>query len=136
MKIAVTYDNGNVFQHFGKTEHFKVYAVEDKKVISSKIIDSNGAGHGALAGLLAENNIDVIICGGIGGGAQAALADADIEMCSGAQGNTDDAVEAYLAGKLDYNPDVRCSHHEHEHSCAEHKCGEDKHGCAGNEMLS
>ena len=138
MKIAVTYDNGNVFQHFGKTEHFKVYEVEDKKVISSKIIDSNGAGHGALAGLLAENNIDVIICGGIGGGAQAALADADIEMCSGAQGNTDDAVEAYLAGNL-VSSGATCDHHHDDgHSCSDHddghSCGshDEGHSCGGH----
>ena len=53
MKIAVTYDNGNIFQHFGKTETFKVYEVEDNKVVSSEVIGSNGEGHGALAGLLA-----------------------------------------------------------------------------------
>ena len=66
MKIAVTYDNGNVFQHFGKTENFKVYEVEDDKVVSSEVIGSNGTGHGALAGLLAEQGINVLICGGIG----------------------------------------------------------------------
>ena len=136
MKIAVTYDNGNVFQHFGKTENFKVYEVEDNKVVSSEVIGSNGTGHGALAGLLAEQGIDVLICGGIGGGAQSALATAGIKLYDGVSGAADEAVEAYLAGKLDYNPDVRCSHHEHEHSCGEHKCGEDKHGCAGNERLS
>ena len=136
MKIAVTYDNGNVFQHFGKTENFKVYEVEDNKVVSSEVIGSNGTGHGALAGLLAEQGIDVLICGGIGGGAQSALAAAGIKLYGGVSGAADEALEAYLAGKLDYNPDVRCSHHEYEHSCGEHKCGEDKHGCAGNEMLS
>ena len=94
MKIAVTYDNGNVFQHFGKTESFKVYEVEGQKVVSSEVISSNGSGHGALAGLLAEQGVDVLICGGIGGGAQAALSEADIEWCAGAQGNTDEAVEA------------------------------------------
>lgn len=100
MKIAVTYDNGNVFQHFGKTENFKVYEVEDNKVVSSEVIGSNGTGHGALAGLLAEQGIDVLICGGIGGGAQTALAEAGIQLCSGAQGNTDEVVEAYLKGEL------------------------------------
>ena len=94
MKIAVTYDNGNVFQHFGKTENFKVYEVEDNKVVSSEVIGSNGTGHGALAGLLAEQGIDVLICGGIGGGAQNALAEAGVQLCSGAQGNTDEVVEA------------------------------------------
>ena len=67
MKIAATYDNGNIFQHFGKTEFFKVYEVEDNKVVSSEVIGSNGTGHGALAGLLAEQGISVLICGGIGG---------------------------------------------------------------------
>ena len=94
MKIAVTYDNGNVFQHFGKTEYFKLYEVEDNKVVSSEVMSSNGTGHGALAGLLAERSVEVLICGGLGGGAQAALAEAGIEVCSGAKGDTDQAVEA------------------------------------------
>lgn len=64
MKIAVTYDNGNIFQHFGKTENFKVYEVEDNQVVSSEVIGSNGTGHGALAGLLSEQGVDVLICGG------------------------------------------------------------------------
>ena len=110
MKIAVTYENGNVFQHFGKTESFKVYEVEDNKVIASEVIGSNGAGHGALAGLLADHSIDVLICGGIGGGAQAALTEAGIELCAGAKGDTDQAVEAYLKGEL-VSTGVNCDHH-------------------------
>ena len=78
MKIAVTYENGKVFQHFGKTESFKIYEVEDNQIVSSEVISSNGSGHGALAGLLAEQGIDVLICGGIGGGAQTALTEAVI----------------------------------------------------------
>ena len=113
MKIAVTYDNGNIFQHFGKTEFFKVYEVEDHKVISSEVIGSNGTGHGALAGLLAEQSVDVLICGGIGGGAQAALAEAGVELCSGAQGNADQAVEAYLKGEL-VSSGANCDHHHGE----------------------
>lgn len=93
MKIAVTYDNGNIFQHFGKTETFKVYEVEDNKVVSSEVIGSNGEGHGALAGLLAGQNVDVLICGGIGGGAQTALAEAGVELCSGAQGDADHILQ-------------------------------------------
>jgi len=136
MRIAVTYENGEIFQHFGHTEQFKLYDIENSQVVRSQIVDTNGQGHGALAGFLTEAGADVLICGGIGGGAQSALATAGIKLYGGVSGAADEAVEAYLAGKLDYNPDVRCSHHEHEHSCAEHKCGEDKHGCAGNEMLS
>ena len=135
MKIAVTYDNGNVFQHFGKTESFKVYEVEDNKVVSSEVISSNGTGHGALAGLLANQGIEVLICGGIGGGAQTALADAGIELCSGAQGDTDKAVEAYLNGEL-VSAGTTCDHHHHEegHSCGDggHSCGEEGHSCGSS----
>ena len=131
MKIAATYDNGNIFQHFGKTEFFKVYEVEDNKVVSSEVIGSNGTGHGALAGLLADQGISVLICGGIGGGAQTALAEAGIELCSGAQGDVDAAVDAYLKGEL-VSTGVNCDHHHHEdgHSCGSH---EDGHSCGGHE---
>lgn len=129
MKIAVTYDNGNIFQHFGKTEYFKVYEVEDNKVVSSEVIGSNGTGHGALAGLLADQSVDVLICGGIGGGAQSALAEAGVELCSGAQGDADQAVEAYLKGEL-VSTGVNCDHHHEEgHSCGDHGDG---HSCGGN----
>ena len=129
MKIAVTYDNGNVFQHFGKTEFFKAYEVEDNKVVSSEVIGSNGVGHGALAGLLADQAVDVLICGGIGGGAQAALEEAGVELCAGAEGDTDQAVEAYLRGEL-ISSGANCDHHHHEegHSCGGHEEG---HSCGG-----
>ncbi|MGN0315918.1 MAG: NifB/NifX family molybdenum-iron cluster-binding protein [Fusicatenibacter sp.] len=134
MKIAVTYDNGEVFQHFGRTEYFKVYEVEDKKVISSEVIETNGTGHGALAGLLAGEGIDVLICGGIGSGAQTALEEAGIELVAGAEGNTDEVVETYLRGEL-ISTGSNCHHHDHEegHSCGEHGCGghEKGHSCGG-----
>ena len=134
MKIAVTYENGQVFQHFGHTEEFKIYEVENGQVTSSRVISSNGSGHGALASLLGDHEIDVLICGGIGGGAQAALAERGIELCSGASGNTDQAVEAYLRGEL-LSSGVNCDHHHDEnHSCGDHSCGEgDCHsgGCHG-----
>ncbi len=129
MKIAVTYDNGNIFQHFGKTEFFKVYEVENNQVVSSEVISSNGAGHGALAELLSNQSVDVLICGGIGGGAQAALEDAGVALCSGIQGDVDQAVEAYLKGELE-SAGVNCDHHHEEgHSCGSH---EDGHSCGGN----
>ena len=129
MKIAVTYDNGNIFQHFGRTEFFKVYEIEDNKVVSSEVIGSNGVGHGALAGLLSEQSVDVLICGGTGGGAQAALAEAGVELCSGAEGDADQAVEAYLKGEL-VSTGANCDHHHHEdgHSCGDHEEG---HSCGG-----
>ena len=122
MKIAVTYENGEVFQHFGHTEEFKIYEVEDGSVLSSEVISSNGSGHGALAALLGDHNIDVIICGGIGGGAQTALTERGIELCSGASGSADEAVAAYLRGELS-NMGVNCDHHGEGHSCSDHDCG-------------
>lgn len=126
MKIAVTYENGQVFQHFGHTEQFKVYEVENGQVSETKVVDTNGSGHGALAGILQDLGVEVLICGGIGAGAQQALAEAGIQLYGGVAGSADDAVQAFLSETLSYNPDVRCSHHdEHEHGkCGEHGCGE------------
>ena len=101
MKIAVTYENGEVFQHFGHTEQFKVYDVEEGKVVRSEVRSAQGSGHGALAGLLKGWGVDTLLCGGIGGGARTALASAGIALYGGVQGSADAAVEALLAGKLD-----------------------------------
>lgn len=120
MRIAVTYDNGMIFQHFGHTENFKVYEVEDGKIISSEVVSTNGQGHGALAGVLGGLKADILICGGIGGGAQVALANAGIKLYGGVAGEADKAVEALLAGELAYNPNVQCNHHgghHHDHNC-------------------
>lgn len=124
MKIAVTYENGQVFQHFGHTEQFKIYDIEDSKIISSRILDTNGSGHGALAGLLGSEKIDTLICGGIGGGARMALADAGITLYPGAEGDADAQVESFLKGNLNYDPDTVCHHHdgEEQHSCGDHGC--------------
>lgn len=125
MRIAVTYENGSVFQHFGHTEQFKIYDVQDGKIIASEVVDTNGSGHGALAGVLSALNVDALICGGIGGGAQMALKDAGIQLYGGVTGNADEAAQALAAGKLNFNPDVRCDHHHHGegHSCGHHSCG-------------
>ena len=134
MKIAVTYDNGNIFQHFGRTESFKVYEVEDNKVISSEVIGSNGVGHGALAGLLSGQSVDVLICGGIGGGARTALAQAGIQLYPGVTGNADASVLALLSNTLLFNPNTVCAHHHNhgeEHHCGEHHSGHCAHGHCG-----
>lgn len=131
MKIAVTYENGEIFQHFGHTEQFKIYNVDGQNITSSEVVGTNGSGHGALAEILKSLGVDTLICGGIGGGAQNALADAGIKLYGGASGNADNAVNALISGNLSFDPDVKCSHHEHEHehgeSCGEHGCG--NHGC-------
>lgn len=130
MKIAVTYENEQIFQHFGHTEKFKLYEIEGGKIINKTVIDTNGQGHGALAAILKKLNADVLICGGIGGGAQTALAEANIKLFGGVSGSCDAAVEALLNGKLGYDPNVKCNHHEHEHghgenghTCTDHGCG-------------
>jgi len=129
MRIAVTFENGQIFQHFGHTEQFKVYDVEDGKVAGARVVDTNGQGHGALAGVLKALNVDVLICGGIGGGARAALEANGIQLYGGASGAADEAVAALLGGKLSYDPEVRCSHHDGaQHSCSHHD-GE-HHECA------
>ena len=130
MKIAVTYENGKIFQHFGHTKQFKVYEVENGEIVKAEVMDSNGSGHGALAGLLSEAGIEVLICGGIGGGAQMVLAKAGIKLYGGVSGNADEAVNALINGTLGYNPEVRCDHHDHEHGEGEHTCG--SHGCGNN----
>ncbi len=132
MKIAVTYKDGEIFQHFGHTEQFKFYDIENGKIVKEEIVDTNGQGHGALSGFLHTAGIDAVICGGIGGGAQAALAEAGIQLFGGVSGSADQAINAYLEGTLGYNPNVRCDHHNEEHSCGEHHCGENNHSCSGN----
>ena len=129
MKVAVTYENGNIFQHFGHTEAFKIYDIEDGRIAASRVEDTNGSGHGALAGVLKEWKVDTLICGGIGAGAQIALAEAGIKLYGGASGSADAAVEALLAGNLVYNPDVQCSHHGEHHGgeCGSHGCGGEHH---------
>lgn len=133
MKIAVTYENGQIFQHFGHTEQFKIYDVEGNKIAGSSVVDTSGSGHGALAGFLTALNVDTLICGGIGGGARQALAASGIQLYGGASGSADEAVEALLAGNLVFNPDEMCAHHgghhgegcgeHHGESCGEHHCG-------------
>lgn len=131
MRIAVTYDNGQVFQHFGHTEQFKIYNVEDGKVAGSVLLPADGSGHGALAGLLAQAKVDMLICGGIGGGARAALMEAGIMLYPGVNGGADQAVEAFLAGSLRFDPDTICQHH---HEGGEHTCGScGHHGGEGHE---
>ena len=128
MRIAVTYEDGQIFQHFGHTEQFKLYDVEDGAVVRSEIIGTNGTGHGALAGMLQALGVDVLICGGIGGGARAALDGAGIKLYGGAAGPADAAVEALLSGSLSFDPNAACDHHGHHHGEG-HECGHGDHEC-------
>ncbi|WP_138264093.1 NifB/NifX family molybdenum-iron cluster-binding protein [[Clostridium] hylemonae] len=124
MKIAVTYEDGQIFQHFGHTKQFKIYEAEDGRIVSSEVKSTDGQGHGALATLLSDLGVDVLICGGIGGGARNALSEAGIDLYPGAVGEADAQAASFLAGTLSYDPDTMCSHHHGEEG---HKCG--SHGC-------
>ena len=97
---------------------------------ASQVVGTGGTGHGALAGLLANGGVDTLICGGIGGGAQLALSQAGIKLYGGVTGKADDAVNDLLNNKLDYDPAVKCAHHEQEHGGAGHTCG--AHGCGSH----
>lgn len=124
MRIAVTYENGNIFQHFGHTEQFKLYDTEENSVKGSFVVPTESSGHGALAGFLKGHQVDALICGGIGGGAQQALAQAGIKLYGGVAGSADEAVQALINGTLSFSADANCDHHgEGHHSCGEH------HGC-------
>ena len=124
MRVAITYENGQIFQHFGHTEQFKIYDIEDGKIINCEVIDTNGQGHGALAGVLGGAKVDALICGGIGMGAQMALAEAGIKLYGGVQGDADEAAQALAEGRLEYDPEAKCDHHGHEEG---HECGHGDH---------
>ena len=130
MRVAVTYENGEIFQHFGHTEQFKIYDIKDGKIVHEEIVDTNGQGHGALAGFLFGGKVDTLICGGIGGGAQVALSEAGIKLYGGVSGNADEAVKALIEERLDYNPDVKCDHHGEGHNCSDYH--DEDHHCGGH----
>ena len=90
MKMAVTYENGEVFGHFGHTEAFKVYEITEGKVQSAQVFPTNGSGHGALAGFLQELGVHALICGGMGMGARMALAEAGIVVYAGISGRSEE----------------------------------------------
>ena len=130
MRVATTYDNGNIFMHFGRSEQFKIYDIQGGKVLNEQVVGTGGTGHGALAGLLANGGVDTLICGGIGGGAINALTQAGITVYAGAQGNCDACVEALIAGTLAQTGEATCNCHGHDHEHT-HEHGESC-GCHGH----
>ena len=130
MRIAVTYENGQVFQHFGHSEQFKIYDAEGTNIVRSEVVGTNGSGHGALAGMLRLLKVDALICGGIGGGAQQALAECGIQLYAGVSGDADAAVQSLLEGKLNFSAEANCDHHgQHGHDHGD--CGQHGHGDCG-----
>ena len=130
MKIAVTYENGEVFQHFGHTEQFKLYEVSGGKLLHAQVVDTNGSGHGALAGLLAQLGVDTLICGGIGVGAVAALKNAGIQILGGASGDADERVADFLGGALHFDTAGSCA--TCTSSCGHHHEDGEEEECDGN----
>lgn len=130
MRVATTYDNGNIFMHFGRSEQFKIYDIQDGQVLNEQVVGTDGTGHGALAGLLANGGVDTLICGGIGGGAINALTQAGITVYAGAQGSCDACVEALIAGTLVQTGEATCDCHGHDNEHA-HEHGESC-GCHGH----
>lgn len=129
MRIAVTYDNENIYGHFGHTEFFKIYEIQDNKIISTQVVSTNGEGHGALAGFLVNNKVDGLICGGIGPGALKALSFRGIKIYAGVEGSCDLAVNQLLNNKLEYSTAANCDHSGHDHSPHDHSGGCGSHGC-------
>ncbi len=117
MKIAVTYDlaSDSVFQHFGKTQNFKIYEIQDGKIISSCVVGNGGFGHHDLCGYLTEMGVDTIILGNRGQGAVDAMNKAGLNQIAGVTGNPDVAVKAFLDGTLKNNPNAMCNHHGPHH---------------------
>ncbi|MBR3038453.1 MAG: DUF134 domain-containing protein [Clostridia bacterium] len=131
MRIAVTYQNGEVFQHFGQTEQFKLYDVDEGKIVNEQIVDTNGVHHGALAGFLKAAEADVLLCGGIGAMGRAAVAEVGIRLYPGVEGPADEAAKAFLTGTLQYDPDAHCDHN-HAHHGEGHACGHHHGGDCGH----
>ena len=129
MIIAVTSENGEVFQHFGHTPEFTIYETKGDELLGPRVIPTGENGHGALAGILDALGVEVLICGGIGGGAQMALDEIGVKVVGGASGNVDKVVKEFIVGTLNTRSDFSCHHHEHDanHRCGDHGC--DEHNC-------
>lgn len=116
MKIAVPVENNNIFQHFGRTSEFSIYDIDETgKIVSKQILNADGRGHGALADLLKENQVNVVICGGLGMPMYNHLVEDHMKVYGGCEGNADKAVQSFLDGTLDYDPQA-CMHHGSHHA--------------------
>ena len=118
MKIAATYESGQVFGHFGHCRQFLVAEVENGQVTQSEVVPVLGSGHSALADFLRGLGVEKLVCGGIGAGARVALAQAGIELFPGVSGDALAAVVQLAAGTLAFDPNTTCDHHHEEgHTC-------------------
>jgi predicted Fe-Mo cluster-binding NifX family protein len=123
MKIAVTTQGNQIFQHFGQCKNFTVFAIEDTKIKERTTIDASKNGHAALASFLKDAGVGVLICGGIGDGAKQMLSQAGIKLVSGVDGNIEDAVNSFISGSL-ADQGGSCNHEDHGQ---DHECSCDNH---------
>jgi len=128
MKVAITHEDGMIFQHFGKSQEFKIYDIENGKVISSEVIPTGDAGHCALASFLQGHGVGAVICGGLGMGARNALSSCGIAVYGGNSGSCDEAANAFASGYLAQNDEANCSCHDHGHEEG-HTCGHHHGAC-------
>ena len=113
MKIAVNYENGEIFQHFGQTKTFKVYTVENGTITGTALVPGAPEGHHALGHQLAAMQVDVVICGRLGIPMLNLLQGAGIKVCGNVTGSADKAVQKYLNGTLVSSTDAHacgCGH--------------------------
>ncbi len=116
MKIAVASEKGNVSGHFGHCEGFYIFEVENEEVKDTEFVENPGYKPGFLPNFLNDKGINVIISGGMGGGAIDIFNSHNIEVIIGSEGKTVDAINKYLRGELKSTGSV-CSKHEHSDEC-------------------
>ena len=119
-RIAVPYDEGNIFQHFGKSAAFKIYTIENNTVTGQEIVETGGITHEELGIWMLQHSVNAVLCGNIGPGAQGALAAAGIQVLAGINGGADEAVGLLLKGDLKTQNSANCT------------CRTGNGGCGGN----
>ena len=125
MKVAICFDKGRVFQHFGRTKEFKIYEIKDNKVTDFYYVEVNGEGCSTLVPVLKANHINVLICGGLGEGAFNHLTEAGIIVVSGVEGEVDEVIGEFNEGTLKYSETPNCHHHDHDENCHHKKCDDE-----------
>ena len=118
MKIAVACMGDQIAEHFGHCENFRIYDIIDDVIFLQGNIPNPGHKPGFLPNFLADKGVNVIIAGGMGGGAIEIFNSRDIKVVSGATGDSLAAVNAYCLGTLQ-NSGAVCHEHQHSSECGE-----------------
>lgn len=129
MRIAVSYEDGNVFSPFGSTKSLKLYELEGKQIIREVVVPTWGEGSEAQIDCLKQYAANVLVCGAVEGAVRAKLLDAGIMTFGGVIGKADTAVQAFLNGTLQAAPDGKCDAHSCGGKCE--GCGESCSGATG-----